>query len=445
MLFEKPKHDLDYLRGGWIFVGDTPFGDSGKGMATNFICYFLKQILGLPVEACVRPNGGDNAGHEVFAPWGPDGPQESYRGHVVPMGILQGVPALVGPGAVFNPGRLLEIELKNLADQGIDIDKVFVSLKTHIILPHYELLEELQEKLRGKDAIGTTKKAIGPTYEYRAKRAGIQVKDVIGNRKWLREKIEYNCKFINSIHTGYGLSVRPNDVYDYLAQYRDALEAMAVDEQEWYRRIREKGGIGVAELGQGDNLDNIQGEAPYITSSLTTIPGGVAQAGLSHKDIRYATLVSKGPYLTRVGGGSFFTEMSDEEADKFRKKGKEYGTTTGRPRRCGWQNMQSLKKALELSGADCICYTKMDITADQEKLKVWTARGHYEEWDGWKEKDIAGARELNEMPWQARQFIEFSEIDLGNLHSSIINLISTGPALQDMVVLDSFLKKPKQP
>ncbi|MBU1179364.1 adenylosuccinate synthetase [Patescibacteria group bacterium] len=453
MLFKKSKHNLDYLRGKWIFVADGFFGDNGKGKVTNFLAYYLKEA-GMDVGACLRPNGGANAGHEVYAPQGKNGPQESYKGHIVPMGILQGVPALVGPGAVIDAEHFLETELANFAAQGVDIEKVFVSLRTHITLPHYKLIEELQEKIKGKSAIGTTKKAIGQTYEYRANRFGIRVCDVIGDKKELFEKIKLNCKLASSMNVlpdnigmgAFRMHVSPQETFAWLMQFRDRLEQMAANEQRWYSRIRETGAIGIAEMGQGAGLDNIHGNYPFVTSSLTTIPGGIAQAGLSHKDLGYGILVVKGPYYTRVGSGDFFTEMPEEEAVLFRgKKGElasEYGTTTGRPRRCGYPDLGFLKKAIALNGPDCVCLTKMDKTANQAKLQVWSSRGHYENWAGWKEADIVGAREWDELPCAAQKFIDWTDIEIMGNGKQLIQLASTGPSLQDMVILDDFLRRP---
>lgn len=436
--FQKPNHDYDWLKGKWIFVADGFFGDNGKGKITNFLAYYLKEVLGLDVGLCVRPNGGANAGHEVTNPWGRGAREGSYVGNITPMGILQGAPVLIGPGAVLDLGHFFQTELIELSEKRVDIRKIFISRKTQIVLPHYKLLEEADEKARGAAAVGTTKKAIGTAYEMRAKRVGINVGDVVGGLKSLILKINLNI----------ALSARtlPDDkkiglaeaILTHLQHYHNKLRKMAVDEQELYRQIREKGQVGIAEMGQGTGLDNIHGSYPFVTSSLTTIPGGLAQAGLSHKDLGYGILVVKGPYWTRVGEGPFPTEFPAEEAEIYRKTGREYGTTTGRPRRCGFPDLPFLVNAIELNGPDCVCLTKMDaVPPEVDILTIRNVHGNIGTICNWQPEDALGKTQITDLPAGARMLLYRYTQTCAN-----VQLVSTGPSLEDMIIGDNFLKKP---
>lgn len=436
--FNKPNLSCDWLKGKWIFVADGFFGDNGKGKITNFLAYYLKEVLGLGVGLCMRPNGGANAGHEVTNPYGRGRSEGSYVGNLTPMAILQGVPALVGPGAVIKLNHFFGTELPRLNTQGIDIEKVFISRKTHITLPHYELIEEKMERIR---AVGTTRMAIGVTYEFRANRFGITVDDVLGDDRSLREKIHNNICFSMMLlpHNEDPVQLSTNTL-NYLMEYRDRLAKMAVDEQELYRQIREQGQVGIAEMGQGTGLDNIHGSYPYVTSSLTTIPGGLAQAGLSHRDLGYGVLVVKGPYWTRVGEGPFPTEFPAEEAEMYRKIGREYGTTTGRPRRCGYPDLPFLVKAIELNSPDCLCLTKMDIAGPQSTmLQARNIYGYDAKIVNWPQSEVLGKTDYNKLPPGAQYLIDFYS---RQIRQDIVHLISTGPSLEDMIINDDFLKKP---
>ena len=438
MFFKKPSHSLDWLRGKWVFVADGFFGDNGKGKITNFLCAYLKE-MGLNVGLCARPNGGANAGHEVSNPFGRGTREGSYVGHITPMGLLQGVPALIGPGAVLDLEHFFGTELPKLAAKGVDVKNIRISRNTHIVLPHYKLLEEADEKARGAAAVGTTKKAIGTTYEMRAKRVGIRVGDVASdNFRALVEKVQLNVKLSGQTLPDDEKIGLATGLISHLGYYRDKLQKMAIDEQDLYAQVRRQGLVGVAEMGQGTGLDNIHGDYPFVTSSLTTIPGGIAQAGLSDKDLGYGILVVKGPYWTRVGSGNFPTEFSPEEAEKFRQIGHEFGTTTGRPRRCGYPDLPFLAKAIGLNGADCLCLTKMDAVPRIDFLKLRNADdGGLDCVVNWQPKDVLGKTRLANLPESARILIDLYEQTGANAP-----LISTGPSLEDIIVTKNFLKKP---
>lgn len=437
--FKKPNRNYDWLKGKWIFVADGFFGDNGKGKITNFLAYYLKKVLGLDVGLCVRPNGGANAGHEVQNPYGRGDREGSYVGNITPMAILQGVPAMIGPGAALDLEHFFETELPRLAAKGIDIEKIRVSRKTHLVLPHYKLIEELQEQIRGKSAIGTTKKAIGQTYEMRDNRFGITVKDVVsGGLKSLIIKINQNLEFSRHLlPPDTDIRNETEKIILTFRKYYARLKAAAVNEQELYGHIYGKGQVGIAEMGQGAGLDSIHGNYPFVTSSLTTIPGGLAQAGLSHKDLAYGILVVKGPYWTRVGAGDFPTEFPPDEAEKFRQIGHEFGTTTGRPRRCGYPDLPFLVKAIELNGPDCLCLTKIDTVPETDMLKINNAFGNPAKVRNWHTKDVFGKTQLTDLPATAQLLVHLYEQTGTNAE-----LISTGPSLEDMIIRKKFLKKP---
>lgn len=436
--FKKPNRNYDWLKGKWIFVADGFFGDNGKGKITNFLTYYLKETLGLDVGLSVRPNGGANAGHEVQNPYGRGDREGSYVGNITPMAVLQGVPSLIGPGAVLDLENFFESERPKLAAKGVDVEKIFVSRKAHLVLPHYKMIEEQEEMLRGKGAIGTTKKAIGTTYEMRAKRCGIRVCDVLNQILGLSllEKIRLNIRLskLEQFNVNDEMALR---TLAHIQNYCDELKKMAVDEQELYRQIRQKGQVGIAEMGQGARLDSIHGDYPFVTSSLTTIPGGLAQAGLSHKDLGYGILVVKGPYWTRVGAGNFPTEFGMKMSHMFRQIGREFGTTTGRPRRCGYPDLPFLVKAIELNGPDCLCLTKMDAVPETDFLRIRNAFGNIARIRNWRTGDVFGKTQLTDLPTTAQWLVRLYEQTGVNA-----KLISTGPSLEDMIIRKKFLKKP---
>lgn len=448
-LFKKLPHQIEWLRGKWIFIGDAFLGDNGKGKISLFLIWFLQEH-GIVVALASRPNGGNNAGHGAFAPWGPYGPQEMFTCNVVPIAIIYGIPVLICRGAIIHPRDLIERELAQLAAKNVDIQKISISYGTHLTLPHYFILEKIQEHLKGKGKVGTTGRAIGPTYEFQKNRAGIRIIDLL-DMKTCAEKIRHNHQLAELTIRGANppwwkfwrerFQIIPvTEVIDEVKYYRDALLRMAVDEDKLYQDIRERGQVGVAEMGQGTDLDNLSDEYPYVTASSTTIPGGLAQAGLSPKDLGYGILVCKGPYWTRVGGGPFPTEMEPELAAKFRQMGNEFGATTGRPRRCGWANMERIEKAVKKNGADCVCLTKMDVAGPYPMmLQARNTNGYFTKIANWPQNEVLGKTNYDELPLGARYLTDYYNRQIGQ---NLVHLISTGPSLEHMVVMNDFLKKP---
>ncbi|WP_069650993.1 adenylosuccinate synthase [Caloranaerobacter ferrireducens] len=413
-----------------LVILGAQWGDEGKGKITDF--------LSEKADIVVRYQGGDNAGHTVEIG------EKQFKLHLIPSGIFyEEKVCVIGNGVVVNPKSLLE-EIKYLNDRGIKTDNLRISDRAHIILPYHIKLDELEEKKRGKSKIGTTIKGIGPCYRDKVERNGIRMCDIF-YKDILEEKLRRNIKEKNEIiEKLYGESGLDEDsiVTEYM-DYLEKIKKYVVDTTALLNEAIENGKKILFEGAQGTLLDIDFGTYPYVTSSHPISGGVTVGTGISPFGIKEVLGVVKA-YTTRVGKGPFPTELFDETGDMIRQKGYEYGTTTGRPRRCGWLDTVMLRYSARINGLTSIAITKLDTLGGFEKLKICTAyeldgkvvkdfpssletlkrcKPIYEVLDGWKEEEIEDVKTFDELPENAKKYI--SKIE--ELTGVKVKLVSIGP------------------
>ena len=330
-------------------------GDEGKGRAVDY-------LASKNVDVVVRPGGGNNAGHTVVIN------DNKYKFHLIPSGVMAGVPCYLGNGMVIDAEVLFE-EIKSLEKQGCDCSKIKISSQAHLILPTHKRLEEIEEEKRTKK-IGTTKRGIGPTYADKANRSGIRVGDCFLDDGTLTHIINVHLKaheekLKDEFSVDFLFSYL-KDVRKYLGQYViDNLSAVVNDHIFLKHKV-------LLEGAQGTLLDLDHGTYPFVTSSNPCAGGMCVGAGVGPTKIDSVIGVFKA-YSTKVGEGPFPTELDCEIGEKLRQVGKEFGTTTGRSRRCGWLDLVALKYAVQLNGVDYLVMTKMDILDSFEEIKICTS------------------------------------------------------------------------
>lgn len=408
----------------------SQWGDEGKGKMTDY--------LAEGADVVVRYQGGNNAGHTVVVG------DKKYKLHLIPSGILYNDKLnVIGNGVVLDPESILG-EIDYLIGEGVEVtpEKLVISDRAHVIMPYHKILDGASEKFRGDNKIGTTKKGIGPCYTDKAERCGIRVCDLIDNEVFA-EKLKYNVEIKNAILTKvYGLDpVSYDEILEKYTALADRIRPFVRDTSVIvYNEMKNKKVL--FEGAQGNLLDIDYGTYPYVTSSNTTAGGVSAGAGIGPTFIDGAVGIAKA-YTTRVGEGPFPTELLDELGDSIRQKGFEYGTTTGRPRRCGWLDAVILKQAVRVSGLTSFAVTKIDTLAGIEKLKICVGykldgkvidyhpaslkdlakcEPIYEEFDGWDES-IADARSYEEIPETAKIYLKKIEEYTG----ARISIVSVGP------------------
>jgi len=356
----------------------SQWGDEGKGRIVD--------VEAEQADIVTRFQGGANAGHTLVV----DGEETVL--HVVPSGILHPHTVnVVANGVFFDPVKF-KIELDGLYKNGIDIspNRIKLSNRAPLILPEY-IVEDSSSANSKK--IGTTKSGIGQTAEGIARRDAIRIGDVLGNFPYaMNEKIE--------------------EVRDSLdASLLDMLRDYSCDTRRYLVDSLKEGKLVIGEGAQGYQLDNDHGTYPFVTSTHPTVPGFINGTGIPYKWIEKVLLVVKA-YTTRVGEGPFFSELKDEIGEELRRKGKEVGTTTGRPRRCGYLNLDEVNEACEfVNGPTGLALTKLDILSGFEEIKVFVY-GEYQTFSGWSE-DISGAREFDDLPQNAQFYVQFIEGVLG--------------------------------
>ncbi|MCS7163453.1 MAG: adenylosuccinate synthase [Thermodesulfovibrio sp.] len=421
-----------------VIVG-AQWGDEGKGKIVDFL-----------TEKCdyvVRFQGGCNAGHTVVVG------DEKYILHLIPSGILhKNKKCIIGNGVVLDPLGLLQ-EIETLTQKGIEIDgNLYIAKHCHLIMPYHIAIEEQSEK---KKKIGTTKRGIGPCYTDKIARNGIRMIDLL-YPDILRNKIMANLEIINFLLENLYKSetLNQNQIVSQYLIYAEKLKKYIADTDVLINNAIDKGQNVLFEGAQGTLLDIDHGTYPYVTSS-NTIAGGVCTgAGISPKKIDKIIGIVKA-YTTRVGEGPFPTEIKDSLGDEIRKKGGEYGATTGRPRRCGWLDLVGLKHAVRVNGFTGIAITKLDILDGIERLKVCVGYKYensiledfpkesevlekctpiYEELNGWKEC-TAGIKSYEKLPENAKKYLNFIE----NFLKVKIQIISTGQKRDEIIIKESPL------
>jgi len=394
-----------------VLVG-TQWGDEGKGKVTDF--------LADKADLVVRYQGGNNAGHTVVV-----GEQE-FKLHLIPSGILYpGKICVIGSGVVIDPGVLLK-EMEYLKQRGITVDNLRISERAHVIFPYHRQQDQAEEELKGKNKIGTTVRGIGPAYMDKSARIGIRISDMLDPEMFaslLERNIKSKNHLLTKIYGGKGL-----DYESVLQEYRGYAEVLAkyvTDDSLLINEALQEGKKVLFEGAQGTLLDIDYGTYPYVTSSHPTAGGACLGAGIGPTKIDKVIGVAKA-YTTRVGEGPFVTELKNETGDYIRTKGGEFGTTTGRPRRCGWFDAVAVRYAARINGLSYLAVTKLDVLSGLDKVKICTAYNYrgklikefpaslrvleecvpvYEEFDGWQE-EISSATTIEELPASARQYLE---------------------------------------
>lgn len=411
-----------------VLIG-AQWGDEGKGKIID--------ILSEKSDIIVRFQGGNNAGHTVVIG------NEEFILHLIPSGILhKGKVCVIGNGVVVDPEALLE-EIGALKKRHIDVDSsLIISDQVHVIFPYHKLLDELREQKKSSTKIGTTKRGIGPCYADKASRCGIRMTDLLNPEKF-KEKLEFNIDEKNAIlrtlynHSGFSLG----DMYHQYIGYGKKMSRYMQNAPLYLNNALQKGKSLLFEGAQGTLLDIDHGTYPFVTSSNATAGGACTGTGVSPINIDNVLGVAKA-YTTRVGEGPFPTEFGPELMEKIRKKGKEFGATTGRPRRCGWLDAVILKHAVMINGLTELALTKLDVLDDTDTIKVCTAykcggrilkdfpgnmetlaacRPVYEELPGWK-SDITSVTEYRRLPVKARKYITY----ISKLIDRKVTMVSVG-------------------
>jgi adenylosuccinate synthase len=420
---------------GLVIVG-AQWGDEGKGKVVD--------LLAEQADAVIRFQGGNNAGHTIVR----EG--ETFKFHLIPSGILYpGKPCVIGNGVVVDP-RVLISEIEGLRRQGIDLSGLRISANAHTIMPYHLLLDQAGEARLGKREIGTTRRGIGPAYADKASRLGIRIQDLL-DEKILRQKIaaamEPKAPLLREFVKDPSLDLHQM-TEDYRA-YGDRLASHIADTPPIAWKALEQGGLVVLEGAQGTLLDIDHGTYPFVTSSNTVAGAACGGAGVGPKSIDEVWGVAKA-YSTRVGSGPFPTELEGEAGDRLREAGHEFGTTTGRPRRCGWLDLVALRYAVRVNGLTGLVLTKLDVLTGIDPLPVATAysgsegaafdeypyhqsvlhhvRGETVELPGWQE-DISGARSLDDLPPNALAYVRFVEEQLG----VPVVTVGVGPGREEII------------
>jgi adenylosuccinate synthase len=424
-----------------VVVVGAQWGDEAKGKIVDYLARDARMV--------VRYGGGNNAGHSVTI----DG--VLYKFHLVPSGILNPrVTCVVADGVVIDPGVLVQ-EIQALRDRGIDVRNLKLSAAAQVIMPYHRLLDRLEELRRGDGKIGTTGRGIGPAYADRAARAGIRMGELVDPERIgprLRAMIAEKNEILTKIH-----GAEPLDAEAVLAEYRDSAEFLRPFVTETASLIWEaaRQGAVIFEGAQGTLLDLDLGTYPYVTSSHPIAGGACLGTGIGPTMIDGVIGVAKS-YTTRVGAGAFPTELLDATGDAIRERGNEYGTTTGRPRRCGWLDTVVLRYSSRVNGLTCLALGHLDVLSGQESVRICAAYRDrtgavlrdlpsdlavrqdiepiYEDFAGWTE-DLGAVRRFEDLPEAARRYVDRVQ----ELAEAPIATISVGPEREQTIVLDDAL------
>lgn len=420
-----------------VAVVGTQWGDEGKGKITDF--------LAEKAHVIVRYQGGTNAGHTITVG------SEIYKFHTIPSGILYPEKTcVIGNGVVVDPLVLVQ-EITALQERGIRLDNLRISDRAHLIMPYHRRLDELEEVQRGLKQIGTTLRGIGPAYMDKIARLGIRVVDLLDEGSF-REKLSFVLKLKNELFTkvynteGFSVSA----VMEEYRKYAPLLKPLVADTSVLLDQATGEGKNILLEGAQGTMLDLDHGTYPYVTSSNPVAGGGAVGSGIGPGVIASVVGIAKA-YTTRVGGGPFPTELQNATGDLIREKGKEYGTTTGRPRRIGWLDAVVLNHARRVNNLNYLAVTLLDVLTGIHPLKICVAyhcgdkvmkhipanlnllqdcRPEYVELPGW-DTDLSQVENYADFPWQAKQYIEEIERRSGVQ----VALLSVGPGRRQTKIL----------
>ena len=418
-----------------VVVG-TQWGDEGKGKLTD--------LLAKEMDVVVRYQGGHNAGHRIVV----EG--EAFALQLIPSGILYPeVTPVIGNGVVVDPGVLLA-EIDILEAKGVDTSKLMVSGNAHLIMPYHQELDQVSERYLGKNALGTTKRGIGPAYADKALRVGLRVQDLL-DEKIFRQKLEVALHEKNAL-LAKAYNRLPMDVDaicdTYLGIYAPRVAPMIADTVGFIHGALAEGRNVLLEGAQATFLDLDHGTYPFVTSSNPVAGGAAVGSGLGPRDLTTIVGIAKA-YITRVGAGPFPTELTDELGDLLVDRGHEYGTNTGRRRRCGWFDAVMARQAVRLNSLTEIALTKLDVLDTFDTVKVCVAYEAdgvrydyppyhqsvlhkvtpiYEELPGWG-VELTEFTSLDQMPQQAKDYVAFLETQIG----VPIRLVGVGPGREQFV------------
>ncbi|OGF62739.1 MAG: adenylosuccinate synthase [Candidatus Fischerbacteria bacterium RBG_13_37_8] len=422
------------MKGNLAIVG-LQWGDEGKGKIVD--------VLSEKYDIIARFQGGHNAGHTVYID------KEKVILHLIPSGILwKHTTCVIGNGVVIDL-KALKSEMSMLENLGVSLERrLLISKKAHLIFPYHVTYENQCEESLAEKKIGTTMRGVGPSYEDKIGRRGIQIAD-IENLQYLKEKLSLNIDYYKHYYR-----VNKNEILEAMlneiVHVRPHIVPYLADVTMYLTDKMEVGDKILFEGAQGTMLDIDHGTYPYVTSS-STVSGGICTGlGISPTKIGSILGIMKA-YVTRVGGGVFPTEIYTNEAEIIRQKGKEYGATTGRPRRCGWLDLVALKYACTINGCESLAVTKLDVLDDFDKIKICVAYQHkneiltdfpselwilqectpvYKEIPGWK-TNTHSLKNYDDVPLQAKNYLKAIEDYLG----CSIALLSNGPTRKDIITV----------
>ncbi|MDO5724571.1 MAG: adenylosuccinate synthase [Flaviflexus sp.] len=419
-----------------IVVIGAQWGDEGKGKATD--------QLGESVDYVVKFNGGNNAGHTIVVG------EEKFALHLIPAGALTATcTPVIGPGVVVDLDVLCA-EMDELAERGIDTSRMKISANAHLIPSYNRTLDKVTERFLGKRKIGTTGRGIGPTYADKMNRIGIRVQDLF-DPSILEQKVraaldQKNNMFVKVFNTR---AASAEEVTGQLLQYAERIRPMVANTTVLLNDALDEGKTVVFEGGQATMLDVDHGTYPFVTSSSATAGGACTGSGVGPKRIDRVVGVAKA-YITRVGEGPFPTELDGEQGDWLREQGGEYGTTTGRPRRCGWYDAVVARYATQVNSLTDLVLTKLDVLTGLDEIPVCvayevdgkryddmpadqTSFHHatpvYENFPGWNE-DISHVRSFEELPQAAQDYV----LTLEKLSGVQISAIGVGPGRDQTII-----------
>ena len=422
-----------------LVVVGTQWGDEGKGKVVD--------LLTAKADMVVRFQGGANAGHTLVV----EGKQFIF--HIIPSGILyKEKKCLIGNGLVVDPEVLLE-EIESLGKSGIVVDanRLSLSEKVHIIMPYHKAIDLAKEAAKGKGKIGTTGRGIGPCYEDKVARIGIRAVDLT-DPEVLEEKIRANLReknfYLKNFLDAEALEADP--ILDQYIQLAERLKPFITDVSIELDQALKAGGNVLFEGAQGTHLDIDHGTYPFVTSSNPVAGSACAGAGIGPTQLHHILGIVKA-YTTRVGAGPFATELEDEAGNYIQERGKEFGATTGRRRRCGWLDLVVVGDSVRLNGLSSLAITKLDVLTGLDQLKICVGydiegqrissrpasmkkmarcRPVYKEMPGWDD-DISQARQVNELPENAQSYIRTIE----EITGVPVSFISVGPGREETIVV----------
>ena len=409
------------------------WGDEGKGKVTDYLAEDSNVV--------VRSQGGNNAGHTIVVD------EKKHKLHLLPSGILRkDMVNVIGNGVVVNPDVLLR-ELDNLGD---DRGQLFISDRAHIIMPYHTMLDGGEESSKGKSKIGTTGNGIGPCYSDKASRIGVRMGDLLDDATIL-ERLNKALPRNKALLSHYGVEndLNVDSLFDMCKSWRNKLKDMITDTSLLINNHIVDGANVLLEGAQGVHIDIEYGTYPFVTSSSPTTSGAALGSGIAPNKISEVVGVTKA-YLTRVGSGPFPTELDDDVGELIRDKGQEFGTTTGRPRRCGWLDLVMLELSNRICGFTSLAIMKLDILSDMEEVKVCVAYKDskssevkhfpsslsyladcspvYKTFPGWSSSEVDISKGI--IPEEMKNFLDFVS---GSLELPI-SIVSLGPGREETII-----------